>query len=91
MTILKKIADCIDRTQANAPFYVQPQYKNKYNVMRTMPPNCADMCICNLVSHSIAEDKCESLNKGWVAREVLNFVRREISEKIGKMYDDNNS
>ena len=91
MTILKEIADCIDKAQANAPFYVLPQYKNKYNVMRTMPPSCMDMCMLNLVSNNEAEDVCERLNKEWVAREVLNFIKQKIFEKVGELYGDDNT
>ena len=91
MTIIKEVANCIERAQANAPFYVQPQFKNKCNVMRIMSPGCVDMCICSLVPNNEAEDMCERLNKDWVAREVLNFITRKISEKVGELYGNNNT
>lgn len=94
--MLNRIAKEIELAQANAPFYVLPRFKNKYDVMEMMPAGQVDVCHLALASQDEAENLCDKLNSLYVARKVVECMRESTNDmaneyfKIRKECDDIN-
>lgn len=73
--MIDKLVKVMVKAQANAPYYVMPQYKNKYNVFLITPSHCADECVKSLVTQDEAEDECERLNNRWVVVTMLEAMK----------------
>lgn len=83
--MLDHIAKAIEIAQANAPFYVMPRFKNKYDVFEILPPGHADVCHLVLASQDEAENLCEKLNGLYVARKVVESMR-EATDAMRQEY-----
>lgn len=73
--MIDKLVKVMVEAQANAPYYVMPRYKNKYDVMLMMPPESSDQCVKCLVTQDKAEDECERLNDRWVVVSMLEVMK----------------
>lgn len=71
---IAKLAKVISEARDNAPFYVMPRFKNKYDVVEMLPPGLVDYVHYNLLPQDQAEEECARLNDEYVAKQVLKFV-----------------
>lgn len=68
---IQKLGKIVEQAKADAPFYVMPRFKNKYDVMEMVGPQMVDYCHFSLLSQDEAEDLCERLNNEYIAMKVI--------------------
>lgn len=85
--MLDRVAKAIELAQGNAPYYVFPQFKNKYSVFKTNPPYCVDECMLALVSQEEAEDVCEKFNIVYMARKAVEALVPAEADMQNKYFE----
>lgn len=83
--MIERVAKALALAQCNSPYYVMPQFKNKYNVFKTNPPGHVDECMLSLVPQAEAEDECERLNNVYIVREIIKALA-PASENLQNEY-----
>lgn len=80
--MLNRVAKAIELAKGNVPYYVFPQFKNKYMVYKILDPGFVDQAMASkMLNLEEAENLCEKLNNEYIARKAVEALK-EWDEEI---------
>lgn len=86
--MLDRIAKAIELAQGNAPYYVFPQFKNKYMVYKILEPGFVDQAMApKMLNLEEAEDLCEELNNQYIARKAVEALAPADADQQNKYFE----